>query len=235
MKKSIAIITARGGSKRILRKNIRMFIGKPIIAYSIGTALESGIFDEVMVSTDNTEIAGIARQLGAQVPFLRSEKNSDDNATTADVISEVIDTYRKLAIHFQYVCCIYPTAVFVTAEMLSRAKKVLEETSVDSVIPVVRFDVHIERALKKESDGSISFLNPQHIQTKTQDLPVSFHDAGQFYWLKIKSFERHRALFMKRTFGMEIDPDRVQDIDTEEDWQTAEKKFRLLSGNKKHV
>src|SRR5215218_2282888 len=183
---SIAIITARGGSKRIPRKNIKPFLGKPIISYSIQSALDSGIFEEVMVSTDDDEIAEISKKLGATVPFIRSEKNSDDYAGTAEVLIEVIEEYRKRQKHFETVCCIYPTAPFVHAEKLKRAYGLLTEHNADSVLPVTEFSYPILRSVKITEDGKIAMNWPEYYASRSQDLPKSYHDSGQFYFLNVE-------------------------------------------------
>lgn len=224
---SVAIITARGGSKRIPRKNIKPFLGKPIIAYSIAAALEAGCFDEVMVSTDDEEIAGVARECGAQVPFLRSPKASDDFASTADVLAEVLAEYRKRGRDFDLGCCIYPTAPFVTAERLEAASRLLEESGADTLVPVVRFGFPIQRALGIDG-GRLRLLWPEHRDTRSQDLPPAYHDCGQFYLFRVARFLETRALVGENTVPMELPESEVQDIDTEEDWKVAELKYRIL-------
>lgn len=177
---SLAIITARGGSKRIPHKNIRDFCGKPILAYSIEAAKTSDIFDTVMVSTDNNEIAVIAKQYGAQVPFLRSKISSSDYATTADVIREVLQRYSKSGTDYDWFCCLYPTAPFVTAEKLQKAAQLLMQPEIDSVIPVVRFSFPPQRALVLR-DSMLCYQYPENENARSQDLEPLYHDAGQFY------------------------------------------------------
>ena len=174
---SIAVITARGGSKRIPRKNIKEFCGKPIIAYSIEAALESGLFDEVMVSTDDEEIAEIAKEYGASVPFLRSENNSDDHATSADVLSEVLFEYRSRDSEFDILACIYPTAPFITAEELRNAAKLLTNTDTSSVVAVTDFDFPPQRAFLLSDDGNLTWERPENALTRSQDLPRTAHDC----------------------------------------------------------
>jgi len=222
--KNLAIIPARGGSKRIPRKNIRNFLGKPIIAYSIETALESGLFEEVMVSTDDDEIAEVAKKYGAKVPFMRSEENADDYATLADVVEEVIGTYRKKGESFDDVCCILPTAPFLTVSLLEEGFSLLAENSVDSVKPVVRFSYPIQRAVKMKN-GMLEMFNPEHARTRSQDLEPAFHDAGQFYWMKFEE-----GMKGERKMGLEIPEHLVHDIDTEDDWTMAELKYRYSFG-----
>jgi pseudaminic acid cytidylyltransferase len=232
MKKAVAIITARGGSKRIPRKNIKSFNGKPIIAYSIEAALNSGIFDEVMVSTDDEEIAAVAKQFGATVPFMRSSKTSDDYATTADVLKEVLRSYEQEGIAFEYACCIYPTAPFVTAEKLSNAFGKLIDTATDAVLPVTRFSFPIWRSFKME-EGRVSYNWPEFAPKRSQDLPPAFHDCGQFYFFKTAGFLQTGKLITENTIGLEVPESEVQDIDNEEDWKIAEIKFGFLSQKQK--
>lgn len=228
MKKAIAVITARGGSKRIPKKNIRIFINKPIIAYSISAALRSKLFDEVMVSTDDKEIAQKALEYGAKIPFFRSKKNSDDKATSAEVVLEVLQSYEKLGERFEYVCCIYPTAPFITAEVLQATHSTLVGLHVDAVIPVVKFSYPIQRSLKMSSNNYVSLMYPSYINTRSQNLESAYHDAGQFYWLRVASFLKQRKLFMNKTIGYRISELLVRDIDTQEDWNIAEEKYRAL-------
>jgi pseudaminic acid cytidylyltransferase len=231
--KILAIIPARGGSKRIPRKNAKNFAGQPIIKYSINAAKESGVFDEIMVSTDDTEIAEIAKSLGAKVPFMRSVENSADKAATAPVLEEVIMEYKKLGQEFDYVCCIYPTAVFVTGERLQKAKQMLVGSGVDSVVPVMRFGYPIQRALKIKKDGRVEMFWPGNYNARSQDLEPAYHDCGQFYFLKVDSFLKQKILFMKSTMPLEVPESEAQDIDNEEDWKIAEIKFNLLKNEKK--
>lgn len=218
---NLAIIPARGGSKRIPRKNIKDFLGKPIIAYSIEAALKSQLFNEVMVSTDDEEIAEVARNYGAKVPFLRTNKAADDFATLADVIDEVKMKYLAQNKSFEHICCILPTAPLVTVENLKKTLSLLNEKDADSVRPVVRFSYPIQRAVRM-SEGKIELFNPEHQNTRSQDLEPAFHDAGQFYWMKFES-----GLRGKNKIGFEIPETQIQDIDTVEDWILAELKYQL--------
>lgn len=227
--RSIAVITARGGSKRIPRKNIKLFRGHPIIKYSIDAALKCNCFDEVMVSTDDKVIAEISVKLGAKVPFLRSEAASNDFATTPDVIEEVLMEYKKRNNSFEYCCCIYPTAALISAERLREGFNILKNKKADSVLPVVRFSYPIQRALKIE-DGRLKMIWPENLNARSQDLMPAYHDAGQFYWLKVDSFLKHRKLFSDNTYPSEIPESEVQDIDNEEDWKIAEMKHQILYG-----
>lgn len=225
--KKLAIIPARGGSKRIPRKNIKLFLGKPIIAYSIEAALQSGLFDEVMVSTDDEEIATIALKYGASVPFLRSEEASGDQATTVDALLDVLANYARQNRFFDYGCCLYPTAPFVTSENLKRAFTELIEKKWEAIFPVMKFGYPIWRSLKKE-DGKFVMNWPEYLYSRSQDLPESFHDAGQFYFFKMDSFLTEKKLLGENSGGIEIDEMHGQDIDTEMDWKLAEVKYQLL-------
>ena len=223
---SIAIITARGGSKRIPRKNIKEFCGKPIIAYSIDAAMQSGVFDEIMVSTDDEEIRDIALQYGAKVPFMRSEKTSNDYATTQDVLLEVLEEYQKRGQGFDYVCCIYPTAPFITAEKLQRSLKKLIETDADTVLPVVAFSFPPQRCFVI-NDGNASFKWPENRLVRSQDLEKWYHDSGQYYFMNTKRFGETKNMIMEHTVPIIVDEMEVQDIDNYEDWELAELKYKM--------
>ncbi len=221
----LAIITARGGSKRIPKKNIKDFCGKPIIAYAIEAALSSKVFDEVMVSTDSYEIACIAKEYGASVPFMRSEKTSNDFATTADVITEVIETYRKQNRVFDYFACIYPTAPFLTGNRLSEAALLLNDS--DAVISVVKYSFPPQRAFVVRN-GNVAYLYPEFERTRSQDLEPIYHDCGQFYMCKCELFLKYHTLILPNTKPYFIREEEVQDIDTLSDWEIAENKYRAL-------
>lgn len=224
---SVAIITARGGSKRIPRKNIKEFLGKPIIAYTIEATLESGVFDEVMVSTDDKEIAEIAEKYGAKIPFFRSEATSNDYATTADVIAEVINEYKKQGKEFDNICCLYPTAPFVSANAIKTAMTSLIDSDADSVMPVVKFSFPPQRCVV-EKDGFIVPKWPEMMPMRSQDLEPMYHDCGQFYCMKTKSFLEQKKVIMEKTLPFYQDEMMVQDIDTEEDWKIAEIKYKIM-------
>lgn len=224
--KSIAIITARGGSKRIPRKNIRPFCGKPIIEYSIEAARLSGVFDEVMVSTDDEEIAEIARRAGAVVPFMRSSENAGDMAATHEVLLEVLGEYEKRGEQFDVVCCIYPTAPFLTAEKLKECMTKLEESGADGVVPVVAYSFPPQRCFVIE-DGKVAYKWPENRLKRSQDLERFYHDCGQFYLLRVKPFQEEKSMVLKNTVPYVMDEMEVQDIDNEEDWQLAEVKFSM--------
>ena len=224
---NICIIPARGGSKRIPRKNIKPFFGKPIIAYSIQAALESGLFEEVMVSTDDPEIAEIAKQYGAKVPFLRSPKNSDDFATTFDVIEEVIIQYKEeLNTKYDNLCCLYSCAPFVTCKTLQLAYEELENKQFDTVFPVIAFNFPIQRALSKK-EGKIFMIDEKNLTVRSQDLEETYHDAGQFYWCKTTQLLVSKKLLTNNTGGIQISELDAQDIDNETDWKLAELKYQL--------
>jgi len=219
---NVCIIPARGGSKRIPRKNIRDFCGKPIIAYSIDVALKSGLFSEVMVSTEDDEIAAIAKENGATVPFLRAEKAADDYATLVDVVDEVQNSYLKQERSFKYACCILPTAPFLTVENIKRGYEILIENDAASSRPVIRFSYPIQRAFRMIGNR-VELFSPEYEITRSQDLEAAFHDAGQFYWINLNlGFENEKRV------GFEVSAMLAQDIDTEEDWRMAEKKYKFL-------
>jgi N-acylneuraminate cytidylyltransferase len=225
--KNIAIIPARGGSKRIPRKNIKPFLGKPIIAYSIEAALNTKLFDEIMVSTDDEEIADIAKQYGAKIPFMRSTENANDFASTEDVIEEVLKCYHKSDVSFEYACCIYPAAPFVSKEYLTKSNEILLKGSFDSVIPVLQFSYPILRAFKVVRNR-IKMVWPENENKRSQDMDAYFHDAGQFYWINVNPFLKHKRLFNENTGFVELKEMEVQDIDNLSDWEMAEYKYTWL-------
>lgn len=224
---AIAIITARGGSKRIPGKNVRDFCGKPILAYSVEAALQSGLFEEVMVSTDSETIAESAKTYGASVPFLRSAETSNDYATTADVLSEVLENYQRKGRRFEAFCCLYPTAPFVTAEKLRDAAEVFQNSRADSLMCVTRFSYPPQRAVVLRDDF-LSWAYPEYERTRSQDLEPIYHDCGQFYFCKSDIFLTRRSLVTERTVPFILPETEVQDIDNEEDWRIAESKYRVL-------
>lgn len=228
--KNIAIITARGGSKRIPKKNIKEFCGKPIIAYSIEAALNSGIFDEVMVSTDSREIADIAVKYGAKVPFLRSEATSNDFATTRDVLLEVLDEYKKRGKQFDFMCCIYPTAPFVTDEKLRKAAEMLEKSDADWLMPVVAYGFPPQRAMVIRS-GNLEYQYPEYRNTRSQDLEPVYHDCGQFYVYRADVFAGEKEGTGK-LLPLKMPEEETQDIDNMSDWVLAELKYQKFIGNK---
>lgn len=231
MKNNIAIITARGGSKRIPKKNIRDFCGKPIIAYAIQAAIDAGIYDTVMVSTDSEEIAQIAKQYGAEVPFLRSEKTADDYAITADVLMEVLENYQKMGEEYQCMTCIYPTAPFVTAAKLRQAMEMLKREKASMVMPVTAFSYPPLRGyIMKE--GHLTMKWPQYYKARSQDLETLYHDAGQFYGYYVKDFIEKNGVITEGIVPIVVDEMEVQDIDNETDWKMAELKYQFMCENK---
>ena len=220
----LAIIPARGGSKRIPRKNIRPFLGKPIIAYSIEAALRSGLFSEVMVSTDDEEIAAVAKEYGAAVPFYRSTQSADDFATTVDVLREVHRTYDR---SFDLACCIYATAPFVTATLLQRGLDVLQRGDRDSVFPVLAYSSPIQRALYLTEDDRVAILSPEYLQARSQDLAPRYHDCGMFYWYRPDRILEPGKLWTDNSGCILLDEMEAHDIDTEMDWRIAEFKYQL--------
>ena len=227
--KSIAIITARGGSKRIPHKNIKTFCGKPIIAYSIQAALESTLFDEVMVSTEDEMIASIAKDYGASVPFMRSAENANDFATTRDVLDEVMKTYNEQGITFDYMCCIYPTAPFVTAKKLQEAFALLRSAKTEQVVPVVKFSFPPQRCYVIDAENNLRYKWPENQPKRSQDLEPLYHDAGQFYFYDAHVFYQQKNTVDLITKALVLPDLEVQDIDNEEDWAIAEMKYQLMA------
>ena len=220
---NLCIITARGGSKRIPRKNVRNFLGKPILAYSIQAALQAGIFDEVMVSTDDQEIADIARKYGASVPFFRSAETSNDYATTRDVLLEVLRMYEERGKTFEYFSCVYPTAPFVTAEKLKEAFRKLMASDADELNPVVQYSFPPQRAFIIQNDRLV-FQYPEHEFTRSQDLAPIYHDCGQFYCYRTEPFIKKETGRTK--LPLVLPESETQDIDNFSDWELAEIKYR---------
>lgn len=229
---SLCIIPARGGSKRIPRKNIKDFLGKPIIAYSIETALKSELFDEVMVSTDDEEIAKIAVEYGAKVPFMRTKENSNDFATTLDVIEEVLKSYQKIDKSFNEICCMYPCAPFSTKELLKESKDLLLKYGYDSVFPVVPFSYPIQRALILGDNAEAQMITPENANSRTQDLENTYHDSGQFYWIHPNQVLNKKKIITDNVGVVEVSELSCHDIDTLSDWKLAELKFTLLKSNR---
>lgn len=227
--KNLCIIPARGGSKRIPRKNVKPFLGKPMLAYSIEAALATGLFDEVMVSTDDKEIAEVACKYGANVPFMRSEETANDFATTADVLHEVIDRYKKQGRNFDNFCCIYATAPMTQGTDIIAAFNRLIKSEFTIVYPVVAFSYPIWRCLDLAEDGSMQRHWPEFENSRSQDLPKEYHDTGTFYWYKTQDWLKGNL----KIGGIEVDEMTIQDIDTETDWKLAEMKYKLLFGNDK--
>lgn len=224
--KNLCIIPARGGSKRIPRKNIKLFMDKPIIAYSIEAALKSGLFEEVMVSTDDEEIAEVARQYGAKVPFMRSAETANDFATTNDVLLEVLAMYKERGQVFDHMCCLYSTAPFVTPMRLREAFAMMKD-GITSTFTCVAYSYPVQRSLHI-IDGHISMVHPEFLQARSQDLEPIYHDAGQFYFTQVTTFLMEKSLWGKNTAGLILSELEVQDLDTPTDWTLAEMKYELL-------
>lgn len=228
---NLAIIPARGGSKRIPRKNIRPFMGKPIIAYSIQAALNSGLFDEVMVSTDDEEIANIAKGYGASVPFMRSEANANDYATLADVVKEVLDQYIINQIDIENLCCILPTAPLISYLDIKSAYRKMIDFNFTAVYPVVEFSYPIMRSVIIDENDHLKMCWPEYLNTRSQDIKPAYHDCGMFYWIRKESFMQYESMLTPNCSGIIIDEIATQDIDSEQDWKIAELKYMLLHNN----
>jgi pseudaminic acid cytidylyltransferase len=225
---NVAVIPARGGSKRIPDKNIKPFAGKPIIAYSIEAAQHAGIFDRILVSTDSEPIARVARQFGAEVPFLRPAELADDHTPTAPVVAHTLHWLAASGFPARYVCCMYATAPFLRPEYVTEGYRLLTTQQVSSVFSVTSFPFSIFRALKIAEDGHIAMFWPEYELTRSNDLPAAYHDAGQFYWLACGAFLQDRKMYGWDALPVILPRYLVQDIDTPEDWETAEQMFRAL-------
>ncbi|MGD9639199.1 MAG: pseudaminic acid cytidylyltransferase [Alphaproteobacteria bacterium] len=228
-KKPIAIIPARGGSKRILKKNTKFFSGKPIIEYSIEAALKCDLFQKVIISTDSDEIASIAEKAGAEIPFMRPPELSDDLTTTAPVLVHAVKEMNKKGVDFPYFCCIYATAPFILPKYLIEGFELLKEKNLGSVFPITSYPFPIFRAHKIQEDGTLVMFWPEHMNTRSNTLPQAYHDAGQFYWYNTEKFLKEPVLYSKDAQGIVLPRFMVQDIDTPEDWETAEKLFQVLN------
>jgi pseudaminic acid cytidylyltransferase len=224
----IAVIPARGGSKRIPRKNIRAFAGRPIIAYPIQASLESGLFDEVIVSTDDDEIASTALSYGAQVPFVRPKALSDDHTGTNAVVKHALDWYAGNGQTVEFACCIYATAPFLQVRHLKQGLEKLQAGDKQFSFSITSFPFPVQRALCVRKDGCVSAMYPEFTLTRSQDLPEGFHDAGQFYWGRNQAYRRELPLYAEHSVGVIIPRYLVQDIDTLEDWIRAEHMYRAL-------
>jgi len=224
----LAVIPARGGSKRIPRKNIRSFCGEPMIAWSIEAALQSGCFDQVIVSTDDTEIADVARMHGASVPFMRPAELSDDHTGTIPVIGHAIEWFQARGDAPEQVCCIYATAPFVRAEDIQQGLRVLENTDSDYAFSVTSYAFPIQRAIRITPQGRVEMFHPEHFNTRSQDLEEAYHDAGQFYWGNAGAWLAGKPIFSPYAVPVILPRHRAQDIDTPEDWVRAEWMFKAL-------
>ena len=226
----LAVIPARGGSKRIPRKNIKMFHGQPMIAWSIQAAIESGCFDEVWVSTDDEEIAEVAQVYGAKVPFLRPVHLSDDFATTADVMSHAVEEFGKINHALpDYICCLYATAPFVTkADLVKGLEKIKNNSNLNYVFSATTYPFPIQRAIKLNEHDTVEMFSPQYFNVRSQDLEEAWHDAGQFYWGTAEAWLNKAMIFSTQSRVVELPRFRVQDIDTQEDWDRAEWLFKAI-------
>lgn len=225
----LAIIPARGGSKRIPRKNIKHFCGKPMIAWSIEAARESGCFDRIIVSTDDAEIADVARAYGADVPFMRPPELSEDHTATIPVIAHAVEWMNLNASPVDFACCLYATAPFVQAEDLRRGFDILQKSDADYVFTVTTYPSPIQRAFRITADERVEMFNPEHFNTRSQDLEEAFHDAGQFYWGRAAGWLAGKPLFSRDAAPVRLPRHRVQDIDTAEDWERAAIMFNIIN------
>jgi pseudaminic acid cytidylyltransferase len=226
----LAVIPARGGSKRIPRKNVREFCGRPIIAWAIGAAERSGKFDRIVVSTDDEEIAAVAREWGAETPFVRPSELSDDRTPTVPVVAHAIRSCRDAGWNADYVCCVYPCAPFLMPSDLSAALRLVEQGGAEFAYPVTEYAHPTQRAMRRLASGKMQFLDEKHELTRTQDLEKTFHDAGQFYWGKASAWLQQKRMHVDGV-GMPVPNWRVVDIDTEEDWKRAEQVFKLIGAS----
>ncbi|OQW88129.1 MAG: pseudaminic acid cytidylyltransferase [Rhodoferax ferrireducens] len=224
----LAVIPARGGSKRIPRKNIKLFCGRPMIAWSIEAAMQSRCFDQIVVSTDDAEIAAVARQCGAQVPFIRPAALSDDHTGTTAVLSHAINWFVAQGQTPEQVCCLYATAPFVSAADLRKGLTVLTDTGADYAFSVTSYAFPIQRAIRLTANNRVEMFNPERFNTRSQDLEEAYHDAGQFYWGRADAWLEGRMIFSPSAAPVILPRHRVQDIDTPEDWTRAEWMFKAL-------
>lgn len=224
----LAVIPARGGSKRIPRKNIKLFCGKPMIGWSIEAAQQSGCFDQIIVSTDDVEIAEVARQFGAAVPFMRPAELSDDHTGTIPVIRHAVEWFNAQGRVVEQVCCLYATAPFVRVEDIQRGLKILHEMGSDYAFSVTSYPFPIQRAIRITEQGRVEMFNPEHFNTRSQDLEEAYHDAGQFYWGRASAWLQGTMIFSPDSAPVLLPRHRVQDIDTPEDWLRAEWMFKAM-------
>lgn len=225
---NVAIIPARGGSKRIPRKNVKDFCGKPMIAWSIEAAKASGCFDKIIVSTDDPEIADIARQFGAEIPFMRPAALSDDYTGTIPVIRHAVEWLNQNDAPVDFACCIYATAPFILPEYLKQGLQLIKNSGSSYAFSVTSYAFPIQRAVRITKNGRVAMFNPEHFQTRSQDLEEAWHDAGQFYWGTADAWCEERAIFGEDSLPVRLPRHRVQDIDTAEDWNRAEWLFRAM-------
>lgn len=225
---NVAIIPARGGSQRIPHKNSKLFLGKPIIAYALEAAQFSGCFDKIIVSTDDPDIANIARQYGAEVPFMRPANIADDHTPTMAVITHCIEYLASQKIYPTYVCCVYATAVFLRPEDIRQGLDMVHDRSVEFVFSATTFAFPIQRAIALNENDRVTMFDESHALTRSQDLQSAYHDAGQFYWGKTEAFSSQKAIFAPHSRALILPRKRVQDIDTQEDWEFAEALYSVL-------
>jgi len=225
---NICVIPARGGSKRIPRKNIKEFLGQPVIAYSIKAAIDSQCFDKVIVSTDDAEIAEVVKSFGASVPFMRPDELADDYASTIPVVKHAIEWFDDQGQSPSEVCCLYATAPFVRASTIRKAYEQMQSTQADYCFTATSFAFPIQRAIKITAENRVEMLYPEHLETRSQDLEESYHDAGQFYWGKAEAFKQQKPLFSKSATPYILPRYLVQDIDTLEDWKKAELMYKTI-------
>ena len=230
--RKIAIIPARGGSKRIPRKNIKPFFGKPVIAYAIELALESKLFERVIVSTDDDEIAEISKLYGAEVPFIRSKENSTDNASTFDVLKEVINWFSESDEVYELACCIYPITPLLNGKNLEKGLKKLIEGKFDSILPLVKYEHPIQRSFYLNSEECLEFSDIECFKKNTQDLKPHYHDTGQFYWFNIGQCLKKNGLITNNSSFIELSYFDYQDVDCIEDWKKVEYKFKYRNNGK---
>ena len=225
----IAVIPARGGSKRIPRKNIRMFCGKPIIAYSIAAARQTGLFDQIVVSTDDEEVASVSRECGATTPFIRPKEIADDFTGTNAVVKHAVAWFKGQAREVTHACCIYATAPLVQARFIVEGYDALSRSDAAFAFSVTSYAFPIQRAVRVTADGRVDSFYPEHRMTRSQDLEPAYHDAGQFYWGTARAFLDDMPLFSPRSIGVILPRHLVQDIDTSEDWDQAELMYRAIN------
>ncbi len=224
--KKIAIVPARGGSKRIPKKNIKFFFGKPMIAWSIEAAKDSGLFDHIIVSTDDHEIAEVSKLYGAEVPFLRPENLSDDFIGTGPAVKHALKWFMEKLGEVDYVCTIYATAPFVSAQDINSGYALLTNANVNMVFTVTSYPYPIQRSLKI-NDGRVEMVNPENYSIRSQDLEARYHDAGQFYWSTTDAILKDMSAFSCGAIPLILPRSQVQDIDTNEDWERAELMFEV--------
>ena len=224
---NVAVIPARSGSKRIRRKNIREFYGKPIITWPISVAKKSGLFEHILISTDDEEIAEVSRSCGAEVPYIRSGELSDDHAGITEVMAHAVNWMQEQDWRPESVCCIYPTSVFLIKDDLEKGHETLQTGDWQFTFSVTDFEYPIFRSFKAHPDGGVEMFFPEHFETRSQDLPEALHDAAQFYWGKPEAWLNHLKMFDLHSFPVMIPRWRIQDIDTEDDWKRAELVFEI--------